>query len=277
MKYSLIIVTRNSTCLDEFIGDLYTLENLEALENIVIIDNGSSSEFVSALEDGIKDIESDFNKHIDLIEMGYNSLYSRGVNKGLHYLKQAAQDSDYYIIVNPDIRIDSQYWGTNRDPFAEFIADIEKLGGGIGGVQLAYLGDNAVVEHAGGVQNSHRGFHEAIGTYDTPEHVEWVTGALYAIKRSTMDTIGYLDAETFPHWVSDQEYCRRAGLVGISTVYSPVLFRHNQGQSTDKDSHTACWEDLRADIEPNTIPVGLPFILQKAQENSKLIPIPQTP
>lgn len=274
-KYSLIFITRNSEDLERLVYDIETLESTEHLASVVIVDNGSDDEHIDQLLD-IKDQFLEIGIPIELIFNDQNLLYTRAVNQALEYLSE--EDSravgDFWIVVNPDIRIHYSYWGTELDPFADVIEDMCRVGADIAGAKLLFPGDPEVIEHAGGTGNSHRGYRASGKEFAEADTVEWVTGALFVISRKAFQTLGYLDAETFPHWVSDQEYCRRGALCGLQTAYSPTPFVHNQGHSTQRDSHVECWMDLPEHIEPNTAPVGLPFIVNKAAENAKLVPFP---
>lgn len=256
-KYSLVSVTRNSEKIFNLISEVLSLEPNEWLKEFIIVDNHSDEEFIEELDKFAKA----FNK-IKIIKLDKNWLYSYATNNGI---LRSSHESKYVIIINPDISMDIKKNNLNI-----FIEEMIKNNIKIAGAKLLF--PNGRVEHAGCVDNRHLEY----GEIDKPDNdfiriVEWATGAFLAIEKQILETIGFLDEKTFPHWVSDQEFCRRAKHFGIDTYFIPIKFEHAQGSSTKNPSHVECDLDLPKGIIPNKIPVTLEFIKEKALDNYKLI------
>src|SRR5690606_14719567 len=141
---------------------------------------------------------------------------------------------DYVFLVNPDILFDD----LSTNPFDACIDILEQNPqAGIIGCRLLHIND--LIEFDGGMGNSHRWYNEHKSTRPRTEvdQVEWITGAFMGIRTSVFATIGLLD-ELLPHWVSDQEFCRRASFAGIQSLISPMSLYHIQGSSvTGRTSH----------------------------------------
>jgi GT2 family glycosyltransferase len=261
-QYSIIILLRNSESVKSLLVDIAENTQISLLNNVIIVDNNSEKEYLFEIEGLLSLIE----KPSKIIKLDHNFLYSYGNNVGLKYAMENTENSHFFI-VNPDIRI------IYRNCFNKIQNQMWDRNAGIAGAKLLF-GDNVnYIEHAGGINNTHIGYGAARNSHSTTAIVEWVTGAVFGIARETIDKIGYFDHVTYPHWVSDQEYCRRAKLCGIDTLYSPVEFVHAQGKATNEESHIECWKDLPEGVTPNVNPVSLEHIKETALRNSKNIPI----
>jgi cellulose synthase/poly-beta-1,6-N-acetylglucosamine synthase-like glycosyltransferase len=73
------------------------------------------------------------------------------------------------------------------------------------------------------VQTQHRGVGEADqGQYDQAEDVAFVTGAAFALRRDTLQRVGYLDEHFFPGYYEDTDYCIRVREAGLRIRYVPA-------------------------------------------------------
>lgn len=262
--YNLITVTRDSYKIIDLINDLENIDDTN-LNKYYIIDNHSSEEFINILMEVIT--ACSFREKVELIREDKNWLFTHSCNTGI----KKSNDSEYIFLVNPDITLIGTEKNELIHPFEDMISYMEIHRAGIAGAKLLF--PTGLVEHAGGTENRHIGYGENADLHHDPSEVDWVTGALFCIKRSTVNMIGLLDEKTFPHWVSDQEYCRRAVLAKIRTIYAPVEFTHHQGHGTASEGHSECHKNLPEGIVPNDIPVSVEYIKSVAESNFKKKPL----
>jgi len=273
-KYSIITITRNSYPIFNFIMDLCTAINTTNLVNYIIVDNASNDEFKKSLKSLIVNVNKNYSLNITLIENTKNRLFSAANNQGIEKILALGNNPDWIFLVNPDIEVpktDKILCMKNKVQYQIFDDCIYHAlfqNAGIFGIKLLF--ENGTIEHAGGMDNSHRGFKKPRITreFDTPMAVEWVTGAFMGISMETISKIGLLDDKTYPHWVSDQEYCRRAQLFDIHTWYYPLEMIHQQGSSTETSPHEECWKDLPDLVKPNVTPTTVEHIKETAQKNA---------
>lgn len=276
MKYSIITVTRNSYCVAE-LNKYIQLCDDSNLKCWIIVDNGSNEDFIGNLnhEDpwsqyiywdtgflyhAISDSASDYYA----IKSKYNNLFSKANNIAIQrfYL-----ENDFIFLVNPDISIYPEK--LFRNVFAEVCSQMDKYQVDIGGIKLVRP-DLKTIEFAGGNGNAHVGFNQSKNLYTEPMECEWITGAFMCIRCSIIPQVGLLDHKTFRHWASDQEYCRRAGLMGKRIMcFNNITMVHDQGHSTDGDEHMETLKDLPEDVKPDSFNIQFEDILIAAQENSK--------
>lgn len=270
-KYSLITVTRNSDIITQLLADL-TLLDLKNMDRLVIVDNGSKQSFISELNQSLKNIHDyyhDFKFTILLRE--HNYLFTASVNYGIEFVLNNAQETQFVILINPDISIHHDYWSNDINPFEDVIDQMIESKADIGGAKLIYA--NGLIEHAGGIDNTHIGFMQPSDSITKLAEVEWVTGALMTINLDLIKEIGYLDEHNCPHWASDQEFCRRASILGSKIICSPTKFIHSQGRSTEKESHEECTKNLPQGYTYMSTVHNSEQIKNLAKENSLSIPI----
>lgn len=79
--------------------------------------------------------------------------------------------------------------------------------------------------------------------------VDWVSGCVLLIRRTCLEQIGPLDAETFFMYCEDMDWCLRAHQAGWRVVYAPsAVFTHAIGRSSDhaaermiREHHKSMW------------------------------------
>jgi GT2 family glycosyltransferase len=174
---------------------------------IVLIDNGStdgSLEFVSGRFPSVKVIRNEAN-------LGF----AGGNNVGLRDLV-----SDFAVLVNPDAVVNPRLIS---DLIASFQED-ERIG--IAGCKTYYPGSRRI-QHAGGYLEypravpGHFGIDELDeGQYDQLTDVEYVTGAVFAIRGQLLEDIGIFDPGYFLYY-EEADLCRRALNGGYRVVLIP--------------------------------------------------------
>lgn len=274
MSYCLLTVTRNSYCLSNLATQIFE-RSIDELEKWFIIDNGSEENFKSTL----KTIESMFGGKIEVVYLDKNYLFSYSNNLGLKMYLDGNYESDNIILINPDI----SFIPMNKDTVNHYmwnpLSAFQYYNCDIVGSLLLFEGSDKI-EHFGGKNNSHCLYGEKFEVNKHPKQtnfdVDYVTGALMSIKKTTLQKIGLLDATSFTHWCSDQEYCLRAKETGLKVFCSTVPFYHNQGKSAGISAHVEVTKDLPEGMIPNIVPFTYEFILNKAKENAANIPFTST-
>ena len=101
-------------------------------------------------------------------------------------------------------------------------------GAAIAGVTILDAG--GAVSHAGAVVQMPLGFTEHFTTItDGPRRVDYVTGAVFAIRRTAWADLGALDDEYYPAYYEETDYCYRARGRGLGVLYVPAArVRHLQ-------------------------------------------------
>ncbi|MDH3326203.1 MAG: glycosyltransferase family 2 protein [Gammaproteobacteria bacterium] len=220
---SYIIVTHNSQVHFPSVIDnlkLYTKLPYE----IIVVDNDSKC--------------TSYIKNIDkIIKNKENLMFTPATNQGL---AAASPESDYLILINPDVRI-----GPNS--IEKLINDTETLDAGIAGAILCY--PDLKVQHGGGegygkkstadilelTGNAHLNYSKQLHeiTQQYPLNCQWITGAVFLITRKTLIKIGPLD-EKYTHYKSDLEYCLRAHDNNIKIICSSAVCLHFHKKSTPR-------------------------------------------
>ncbi len=115
---------------------------------------------------------------------------------------------------------------------------------GIVGAKLLYPGTRTI-QHAGGVLHpnamaEHPGVGEEDGPrFDARRDVDYVTGALFAIRRGDVESLGGFDADYFPAYYEETDWCERLRRQGRRVVYEPraVAWHHESvglGKKSDR-------------------------------------------
>jgi GT2 family glycosyltransferase/glycosyltransferase involved in cell wall biosynthesis len=151
--------------------------------------------------------------------------FSAAVNAGM----KACEGFDYYVLFNQDCVVSNEDWLTQLINWMEIRPKCA-----IAGSKLLY--PDGRVQHAGilmpkGTCGVHRHLRASpdIAEVNYYEKVPSVTGAVYAIRRSVLGEIGYLD-EGQLLGCEDTELCLRAAAYGYEVWYVPdseVIHRDN--------------------------------------------------
>ncbi|HUW69826.1 MAG TPA: glycosyltransferase [bacterium] len=213
-------------------GIKYTKACLESLNRIqeqsnvdfVVVDNGSQDGTVEYLK-SIKWITPLFNTE--------NLGFVGGNNVALKYI---AQDHDV-ILLNNDTEIDDDQWVKKLQ---ESAYRDEKIG--IVGCRIRRTTGN-ILQHCGTYMPDYfywgqqlGGGEKDINQYNQDIDVEGVVFACVYIKRSVINTIGYLDEDYFSYF-EDTDYCLKAIVAGFRVVNcGDLTICHREHGSTDANN-----------------------------------------
>ena len=229
---SIVIVTYNS---ENYIFDcLVALKDASVPFEVIIIDNAS-------LDSSI-DIARAAMPQATIVANTDNVGFAKAVNAGV---KLAAHD--YFMLLNPDCRL----LGAGLDELVRTL-DVDR---GVGIVAPAIEHPNgrlevrsagfqpklpAMLVHSAGLARfpltaRHvRGFHlYPAGESGTDTEVEWVSGACFAVRRSTWENVGGLSEKWFMY-AEDIQLCNRVRLAGESILHtSRAKATHVVGASSE--------------------------------------------
>jgi GT2 family glycosyltransferase len=222
---SIHIVTYNSeahiaACLDSVFRQTYPISK------VIVVDNGSS--------DGTLAILEQYGERIEIITNSRNAGFAPAHNQAIR-----ASACDFFLVLNPDIRMDPDY-------VAHLVEAFESrpgLGSATG--KLLRLSDPDVMDSAGLVMNrARRAFDRGAGEpecrWNEPGEVFGVSGAaaLYAatmVRDISVD--GQFFDEDFFAYKEDVDVAWRARLLGWSAYYEPkAIAYHERGWKSGERS-----------------------------------------
>jgi GT2 family glycosyltransferase len=145
------------------------------------------------------------------------------------------EDTEQVLIMNPDIEF--------RAGWDEHLSE----NNGIMGFIL--VKPDGTIEHAGaygGGEHKGRGDQDSPDKFTKVEEVDWVTFGAVAIHKKVVDQVGLMEANDYPHFGSDREYCRKSRESGFSVTCSPSRLTHYYGWATRpyifREVPRAIWE-----------------------------------
>ena len=202
----------------------------EKVDELVVVDNAStdgSSERLEATHNGVRVVHSRRN-------LGYGA----GANRGLVLL-----DSELVLVCNPDVIV-------HQGAVAAMVAALDEDSSRV-------IAGPRILESDGRRYPSARRFpswtdaagHALLSPFDphnrfsrryrmdelstsATTRVDWVSGACFLARRSSLMRLGGFDERYFMY-LEDTDLCWRAGRAGYSVVYVPAAtVSHSQGLST---------------------------------------------
>lgn len=213
---SIHIVTYNSSehiddCLEAVIKQSYPINQ------IVIIDNASKDNTLEKLQK--------WSSRIHLVKNTKNNGFAGGHNQAIRMT-----DSDYCLILNPDVVLDKDYVLKT----IEAIENTPRTGSATG--KLLFKADPKRIDSTGLIINKarrafDRGAHQPSDQYDQVEEVFGVSGAAAMYSREMINDIS-LDGEFFDEdffaYKEDVDVAWRAQLLGWKAVYEPSAVAYHE-------------------------------------------------
>lgn len=173
------------------------------LDEVICVDNASSDS--SALK-----IRQQFPQ-VKLLQQSTNLGFAGGVNVGI-----LAATGDLIILLNQDCIVQPQW----LEHLTAAMSQQPQFA--IAGCTI--LNADGSVNHSGAFLEKPRLFsihqHEILSSQ--PSEVDYVTGAVFAIRRATIDQIGLLDDGFHPAYYEETDYCYRARKAGNQVGYVPL-------------------------------------------------------
>ena len=212
---SIIIVEYRTA---DYIGEC--LASLEASElardrfEVIVVDNDSPTP--------IGHLRERF-PHVRWVKSQRNLGFAGGCALGLE-----RASAPIVITVNPDCVIAPDWLARMLEPFDD------DPRAGVVGCKILYPGTE-VLQHAGGRlfangRSEHRGRDEKDhGQYDETLEVDYVCGAAIAVRRATIEEVGFLSPAYFPAYYEETELCVRARRAGWKVLYTPhAVVEHHE-------------------------------------------------
>ena len=232
---TVVVVTFNSRGhVDGFVESLQR-SSVDGILRLVVVDNASTD---GTLE-RFREITSVPGRiQTTLIDSGRNAGYAAGMNTGI----EAAGDSDYFLLLNPDIRL-------GATTIQNLLHEARSSGAGIvvprlldanGALRLSMRREPSVLRAWGEALLGGRlaGRHPRLGememrpaTYDSVAEPDWATGAAMLISRSCCEAVGRWD-ESFFLYSEETDFALRARDGGFLLRYTPLAEAvHFEGES----------------------------------------------
>lgn len=186
---------------------LYSNTDFDSFE-LICVDNASS-------DNSVELIQTHFPQ-ANLLQQPVNLGFAGGVNVGI----RVAQ-GEIIVLLNQDCLVESGW----LDALLTGLAANPNFG--VAGCTI--LNPDGSINHAGAkvtmplLHGQH--FTEIYSTQ--PAAFEYVTGALFAIRRSTIDSIGLFDEGFYPAYYEEADYCFRVRAKGLEVGYIPGCRAHH--------------------------------------------------
>lgn len=228
-RLSIVTVTYNSA--DSILECLRAIPDGGIDAEVIVVDNVSSDDTIALIRQHCP--------WVRLIESDYNSGFSGGSNLGIELAR-----APYILLLNPDTVIQP---GALR--VLVETADARPSAGMIGcrveypdgrlqhncfrlpSLRMAFFGFFPLVPMDHPLNGRHR-----VEEYDRPHPTEHLLGAVLLIRRAVIEQIGLMDAETFPMYFEETDWCHRALRAGWEVFYTPATtVMHHQAFSTSRE------------------------------------------
>jgi len=210
-KVSIVILNWNQK--DMTLGCLRSLKKISYPHyEIILVDNGSTDDSVSAVRKEFPEIE--------IIENSRNLGVAGGRNVGIEHVQQ--KGTDYLLFLDNDTVVDEH-----------FITEMVKVGEedreiGILTGKIYFYSEPNRIWCAGGSLSLYRRHISAIGydevdrgQYDDLKEVDHVAGCCLMIKKKVIDEIGILDQNFIEYFTEDTDWCLRTKRRGYKIMYVP--------------------------------------------------------
>lgn len=186
-------------------------------QTLVVVDNHSQDGSAEAVRAGFD--EEIKRKKIVLIQNDTNLGFAGGNNVGIKWAFD--QKMDFVFLLNNDTVVD-------RSCVSNLVAAFdEDPTTGMAGPKIYYFEPKDRIWFAGGEIRLARGVSRHIGIretdrgqFDTSGYCDYITGCAMMIRRSAIESVGFLDT-AYPMYSEDADYCFRAKAKGFRIRYEP--------------------------------------------------------
>ncbi|MFN2427889.1 MAG: glycosyltransferase [Candidatus Binatia bacterium] len=182
---------------------------------IVVVDDGSHDASVAVA----RERAARSGGRIEVLTLGRNYGFAGAVNRAVASILSRAQPPEFLALVNQDCFV-------SRDWLAPLVAALADPGVGLVGARLHDL-DGVTLQHAGArIETNALTTHLGRGCTDprawrTAGPVDYVCGALVALRSETWRRLGPFDEGYAPAYYEEVDYSVRARRAGLRSVYVP--------------------------------------------------------
>lgn len=201
-----------------------------SLAQLIVVDNGSTD----GTKDGLKGFLEKFPDRIRVVTNEKNLGFSGGVNTGLSAIQGLPWDG--VCLLNSDVVV-TPYWlhrlwlNLTHTPLLRLGA-IGPMANNVGGSQnagqVSYTDEHTLVEFA--TQRA-----QAFGS--RIQHVGFLTGLCFLMKREVFDSVGFFDERFFPGNWEDNDYCLRMQAAGYHLAIDLATYIHHDGSNSFKQAN----------------------------------------
>ncbi|MDX1664111.1 MAG: glycosyltransferase [Candidatus Promineifilaceae bacterium] len=203
MRASVIIPLWNgASIIADCLDALYTHSGSE-LHEVICVDNAST--------DNSAAIVAEHFPQVRLQHQPVNLGFAGGVNQGMDLAT-----GDLFVLLNQDCLVHENWLSSLIDAFNTH-ANYGILGG------MIFNADGSI-NHSGAYlrEPDAYGVHTVAHTAtDAPVEAEYVTGALFAVRRAVLEAIGPFDEGFYPAYYEEADYCARARAHGFQIASVP--------------------------------------------------------
>ncbi|MBI5504797.1 MAG: glycosyltransferase family 2 protein [Deltaproteobacteria bacterium] len=216
---AVVVAYRGEDCIDACLRALLATR-YPALD-VLVVDNGGG-DLAAAVAAGYGD-------RVSVLTLDRNHGFAGGANRGI---AAVAGSADIVALVNQDCVVDPDWLA----PMATQLLSDPTIG--VVGARLLDS-DGVTLQHAGGVVaanglTSHLGRGDvAAGAFAETSDVEYVCGALIALRVDTWRRLGPFDEGYFPAYFEEVDFCVRLRAAAMRVVYVPASrARHAEAASS---------------------------------------------
>lgn len=193
---------------------------------IIVIDNASKDGSVEMLED-------DFYDTVKLIANDKNLGFPKAVNQGI----KASKDSDFILLLNPDITILSK----TLDDLVEYMEREEnkniavlgpKLVNPNGSIQYSCFNQFTSIKTVlyrrtllGNTEKAKKEIDKFLMSdwnHNQKKEVAWILGSCMFVRKNAINEVGLMD-ERFFMYLEDVDWCRRFWMTNWKVLYYPNI------------------------------------------------------
>ncbi|PXA65720.1 glycosyltransferase family 2 protein [Cryobacterium arcticum] len=232
---AVIVVTFNSHGHVDGFADSLRQSQVDGPLRLVVVDNASTDGTLGRFREAIPDLNG---IPTTLVDTGRNAGYAAGMNAGI----AVAAESDYVLLLNPDIRLEPS---TIRNLLHEARASgagivVPRLRDADGSLRLSMRREPSVLRAWGEALLGGRlaGRYPRLGEmetrrvlYDGIAEPDWATGAAMLISRACCSAVGRWD-ESFFLYSEETDFALRARDAGFPLRFTPAAEAvHFEGDS----------------------------------------------
>jgi GT2 family glycosyltransferase len=219
---SVVVVSYNSSWMIDGMLESWAAHSPKNVGKIewIFVDNNSK------YPEHLRQVVRDRLSVNTIIYNNKNLMFTKAANQGM-----ARARHRNILLLNPDIRFQDDTWlGSMLDTMNRYP--------NVGVCGCRMVDGSGKLHHGGGYIQGDKFVHFGRGEKDTGQYsvekdVEWVTGALFLIRRECYLALGGLD-EQYPHFHSDNKFCILARRNGFRVMFNPSTIIHFCGKSSEK-------------------------------------------
>ena len=202
MKIFIILLNWNGK--QDTLDCLQSLEQVETEHQTIVVDNGSTDDSVSFIQN--------VYPNITILETKDNLGYAEGNNVGIRYA--LGKGADYIFVLNNDTTVEPNILS----------AFLSNPSAPIQGAKTHLMSNPTCLDHLGGNWNLQKGVFELVGAREQAEKwreplkLDYVCGVALFVKAEVFQKIGLFEKRFFLFW-EESDWCWRAKKKGLPSYF----------------------------------------------------------